>query len=43
MGYMQMLRVSKVDDWLNRQPPRRDLRSTGDCVIIRSAGDPAPG
>jgi uncharacterized RmlC-like cupin family protein len=33
-----MLRVSKVDDWLNRQPARRDLRSTGDCVIIRSAG-----
>src|SRR5271168_3888027 len=38
MGYMQMLRVSKVDYWLNRQPARRDLRTTGDCVIIRSAG-----
>jgi len=33
-----MLRVSKVDDWLNRQPTRRDLRSNDDCVIIRSAG-----
>ena len=37
MGYGQMLRVSKVDDWLNRQPTRRDLRSSDDCVIIRSA------
>jgi uncharacterized RmlC-like cupin family protein len=36
MGYGHMLRVSKVDDWLNRQPARRDPR--GDCVIIRSAG-----
>jgi uncharacterized RmlC-like cupin family protein len=35
-----MLRVSKVDDWLNRQPTRRDLRSNDDCVIIRSAGAP---
>ena len=34
-----MLRVSKVDDWLNRQPARRDSRATDDCVIIRSAGD----
>lgn len=33
-----MLRVSKVDDWLNRQPARRDSRANGDCVIIRSAG-----
>jgi len=43
MGYGQMLRVSKVDDWLNRQPTRRDLRSGDDCVIIRSAGAPRAG
>jgi len=43
MGYMQMLRVSKVDDWLNRQPARRDLHTAGDCVIIRSAGAPRAG
>jgi uncharacterized RmlC-like cupin family protein len=43
MGYGQMLRVSKVDDWLNRQPTRRDLRSNDDCVIIRSAGAPRAG
>jgi uncharacterized RmlC-like cupin family protein len=43
MGYGQMLRVSKVDDWLNRQPTRRDLRSNDDCVIIRSAGAPGGG
>jgi uncharacterized RmlC-like cupin family protein len=43
MGYGQMLRVSKVDDWLNRQPTRRDPRSNGDCVIIRSAGAPRTG
>jgi mannose-6-phosphate isomerase-like protein (cupin superfamily) len=43
MGYGQMLRVSKVDDWLNRQPTRRDLRSSDDCVIIRSAGAPRAG
>ncbi|MGD0701703.1 MAG: cupin domain-containing protein [Trebonia sp.] len=33
-----MLRVSKVDDWLNRQPARRDSRANGGCIIIRSAG-----
>lgn len=38
MGCDQMLRVSKVDDWLNRQATRRDLRSSDDCVIIRSSG-----
>ena len=38
MGYGQMLNVSKVDDWLSRQPIRRDLRSSDDCVIVRSAG-----
>jgi uncharacterized RmlC-like cupin family protein len=43
MGYRQMLRVSKVDDWLNRQPARRDLRATGGCVVIRSAGAPRTG
>jgi len=43
MGYGQMLRVSKVDDWLSRQPARRDLRSSDDCVIIRSAGAPRAG
>jgi uncharacterized RmlC-like cupin family protein len=43
MGYGQMLRVSKVDDWLTRQPTRRDVRSNDDCVIIRSAGGPPAG
>jgi len=43
MGYGQMLRVSKVDDWISRQPVRRDLRSNDDCVIIRSAGPPRTG
>ena len=43
MGYGHMLRVSKVDDWLNRQPTRRDLRSNDDCVIIRSADASRPG
>jgi len=38
-----MLRVSKVDDWLPRQPARRDVRSNDDCVIIRSAGGPRAG
>src|SRR3984957_20480854 len=38
-----MLRVSKVDDWLNRQPTRRDLRSSDDCVIIRSSAAPRAG
>jgi uncharacterized RmlC-like cupin family protein len=43
MGYGQMLRVSKVDDWLSRQPTRRDLRSSDDCVIVRSADAPRAG
>jgi uncharacterized RmlC-like cupin family protein len=43
MGYGQMLRVSKVDDWLSRQPTRRDLRSSDECVIVRSAGAPRAG
>ena len=43
MGYGQMLRVSKVDDWINRQPARREPRSADDCVIIRSAGDRRTG
>jgi uncharacterized RmlC-like cupin family protein len=37
-----MLRVSKVEGWLPRShdagPGRQDLRSSGDCVIIRSGG-----
>jgi uncharacterized RmlC-like cupin family protein len=37
-----MLRVSKVDEWLNRQTTRRDVRAQGDCVIIRSAGGSRP-
>ncbi|HEX4092048.1 MAG TPA: cupin domain-containing protein [Trebonia sp.] len=32
-----------MDDWLNRQPTRRDLRSTDDCVIIRSSAGPRTG
>ena len=43
MGRGQMLRVSKVDDWLSRQPTRRDLRGSADCVIVRSADAPRPG
>jgi len=43
MGYSQMLRVSKVDDWLSRQPTRRDLRCSDDCVIVRSADAPRAG
>src|SRR3984957_16659870 len=38
-----MLRVSKVDDWLSRQPTRRDLRSSDECVIVRSPGAPRSG
>jgi uncharacterized RmlC-like cupin family protein len=38
MGHGQMLRVSKVDEWLRRAPTRPDMNTQGDCVIIRSAG-----
>lgn len=31
-----MLRVSKVDEWLNRAPTPPDLAAPSDCVIIRS-------
>jgi uncharacterized RmlC-like cupin family protein len=38
-----MLRVSKVEEWLNRprvsESARPDLRTQGDCVIIRSSRD----
>jgi uncharacterized RmlC-like cupin family protein len=37
MGHGQMLRVSKVEDWLRRAPTRPDLSTRGDCVIIRSS------
>ena len=37
MGHDQMLRVSKVDEWLRRAPTRPDMSTHGDCVIIRSA------
>ncbi len=37
MGHGQMLRVSKVEEWLHRAPARPDLSTHGDCVIIRSA------
>jgi uncharacterized RmlC-like cupin family protein len=40
MGHGQMLRVSKVDEWLRRAPTRPDMSTHGDCVIIRSADDP---
>ena len=36
MGHGQMLRVSKVDEWLHHAPTRPDLSTRGDCVIIRS-------
>jgi len=36
MGYGQMLRVSKVDEWLHPSPTRPDLSTRGDCVIIRA-------
>jgi uncharacterized RmlC-like cupin family protein len=42
-----MLRVSKVEGWLPRLPDagpgRQDLRSSGDCVIIRSGGSLSGG
>ena len=42
MGHEQMLRVSKSDGWLptahDAGPGRQDLRSSGNCVIIRSGG-----
>lgn len=31
-----MLRVSKVDEWLNRAPTPPDLATQSDCVVIRS-------
>jgi uncharacterized RmlC-like cupin family protein len=37
MGHGQMLRVSKVEEWLHRAPTRPDLSTHGDCVVIRSA------
>jgi uncharacterized RmlC-like cupin family protein len=37
MGHEQMLRVSKVEEWLHRAPTRPDLSRRGDCVIIRSS------
>jgi len=36
MGHGQMLRVSKVEEWLHRAPARPGLSTHGDCVIIRS-------
>ena len=35
MGHGQMLRVSKVEDWLRSAPTRPDL-GHGGCVVIRS-------
>jgi uncharacterized RmlC-like cupin family protein len=37
MGHGQMLRVSKVEEWLHRAPTRPNLSTHGDCVVIRSA------
>ena len=37
MGHGQMLRVSKVEDWLHRAPTRPSMSTQGDCVIIRSS------
>jgi uncharacterized RmlC-like cupin family protein len=37
MGHRQMLRVSKVDEWLRREPAHPDLSTQGDCVLIRAA------
>jgi uncharacterized RmlC-like cupin family protein len=37
MGHGQMLRVSKVEEWLHRAPTRPDLSTHGDCVVVRSA------
>ena len=36
MGHDQMLRVSKVDDWLHRAPTRPDMATHSNCVIVRS-------
>jgi len=37
MGHGQMLRVSKVEEWLHRAPTRPNLSTHGDCVVIRSS------
>jgi uncharacterized RmlC-like cupin family protein len=37
MGHGQMLRVSRVEEWLHRAPTRPNLSTHGDCVVIRSA------
>jgi uncharacterized RmlC-like cupin family protein len=37
MGHGQMLRVSKVEEWLHRAPARPSLAAHGDCVVIRPA------
>jgi uncharacterized RmlC-like cupin family protein len=39
MGNGQMLRVSKVEEWLHRAPTRPDMSTHGNCVIIRSGGN----
>jgi uncharacterized RmlC-like cupin family protein len=35
MGHDQMLRVSKVEEWLHRAPTRPDMTTHSNCVIIR--------
>ena len=37
MGHGQMLRVSKVEEWLHRAPARPHMSTRGDCVVIRSS------
>src|SRR5579863_8209967 len=36
MGHDQMLRVSKVEEWLHRAPTRPDMTTHSNCVIVRS-------
>jgi len=36
MGHDQMLRVSKVEEWLHRAPTRPEMTTHSNCVIIRS-------
>jgi uncharacterized RmlC-like cupin family protein len=36
MGHDQMLRVSKVEEWLHHAPTRPDMDTHSNCVIVRS-------
>jgi uncharacterized RmlC-like cupin family protein len=40
MGNDQMLRVSKVEEWLHRAPTRPDMTTHSNCVVVRSGENP---